>query len=154
MTGSGQCGGRPSVMHRRLVNALYTEALLIADEARDLFDTCGRDEPEPLVRVGIACEALKVTTRLMQVVAWLLTQRAVDAGELTVAEALHPSRRLGTPPPFDAAAVARMPQDIRRLAMHSVTLYRRAAAHDAALACPVPAPSPARALRAMLATRV
>ena len=31
-------------------------------------------------------EAFRLTTRLMQVVAWLLTQRALHAGELTASE--------------------------------------------------------------------
>jgi regulator of CtrA degradation len=64
----------------RLIDALYTEAMLLADEARAYFDEAGRDERqslEPFVRVGFACESLKVTTRIMHSVAWLLTQRAV-----------------------------------------------------------------------------
>ncbi|MBE7186568.1 MAG: DUF1465 family protein, partial [Methylobacterium mesophilicum] len=85
-------------IHRRLIDSLYTEAMVLADEARHYFDEDGRREREaldPLVRVGFSCESLKVTTRLMHVIAWLLTRRAVEAGELTAEAALHPSRRLG-----------------------------------------------------------
>ena len=63
----------------RLIDSLYTEAMLLADEARSYFDDAGRDERailEPFARVGFACESLKVTTRIMHIVAWLLTQRA------------------------------------------------------------------------------
>ena len=47
----------------RLVDSFYTEAMLLADEARAYFDEAGRDERmtlEPFARVGFACESLKV----------------------------------------------------------------------------------------------
>ena len=50
----------------RLIDSLYTEAMLLADEARSYFDDAGRDDRstlEPFARVGFACESLKVTTR-------------------------------------------------------------------------------------------
>src|SRR3546814_10232754 len=95
--------GRPddSRIHRKLIDSLYVEAMLLADEARAYFDEGGRSDREaldPLARVAFSCESLKVTTRLMHVIAWLLTQRAVAAGELPPRDALHPSRRLGAAP--------------------------------------------------------
>ena len=60
----------------RLIDSLYTEAMILADEARSYFDDAGREERsalEPFARVGFACESLKVTTRVMHIVAWLLT---------------------------------------------------------------------------------
>src|SRR5436190_15953925 len=69
----------------RLIDSLYTEAMLLADEARSHFDDAGRDERamlEPFARVGFACESLKVPTRIMHIVAWLLTQRAVESVEI------------------------------------------------------------------------
>ena len=92
----------------RLVDSLYTEAMLLADEARAYFDRHGREEREsldPLLRVGFSCESLKVTTRLMHVVAWLLTQRAVEAGEISRAHARKPARRLAG---MGAADLARL----------------------------------------------
>ena len=74
----------------RLIDSLYTEAMLLADEARSYFDDAGREERstlEPFARVGFACESLKVTTRIMHIVAWLLTQRAIELGEIP-----HPRR--------------------------------------------------------------
>ena len=70
----------------KLVDSLYVEAMVLADEARSYFDSAARDDRlglEPVDRVGFSCESLKVTTRLMHIIAWLLTQRAVTAGELT-----------------------------------------------------------------------
>src|SRR4051812_25937918 len=82
----------------RLIDSLYTEAMLLADEARSYFDDIGRDERaslEPFARVGFACESLKVTTRIMHIVAWLLTQRAIESGEIPLREGRRAERRLG-----------------------------------------------------------
>ena len=112
----------------KLVGGLYTEAMLLADEARAYFDRHGRGERDgldPLTRVGFSCESLKVTTRLMHVLAWLLTQRALQAGELSPAEARRPSRRLGDAPDSDEALVARLPEGARALIEASRDLYAR-----------------------------
>src|SRR5690349_25176241 len=82
----------------RLINSLYTEAMLLADEARSYFDDAGREDRamlEPFARVGFACESLKVTTRIMHIVAWLLTQRAIESGEIPNRDGRRPERRLG-----------------------------------------------------------
>ena len=82
----------------RLIESLYTEAMILADEARSYFDDVGRNDRsmlEPFARVGFACESLKVTTRIMHIVAWLLTQRAIETGELPGREGRRPERRLG-----------------------------------------------------------
>ena len=71
-------------IHRKMIDSLYVEAMVLADEARGYFDQGARVEREaldPLGRVTFSCESLKVTTRLMHVIAWLLTQRAVDSGD-------------------------------------------------------------------------
>jgi regulator of CtrA degradation len=70
---------------RRLIDSLYVEALVLADEARAFFDRHGEARRIALAemdRVTFACESLKVTTRLMHVIAWLLAQRAILNGEL------------------------------------------------------------------------
>ena len=93
-----------SRMHRRLIDSLYVESMLLADEARGYFDEAGRADRESLdalSRVLFSCESMKVTTRLMHVIAWLLTQRAVAetggqlfffdaAGELVEVRGLDP----------------------------------------------------------------
>src|SRR5918996_5505148 len=97
----------------KLVDSLYVEAMVLADEARSYFDAAARDDRldlPPVDRVGFSCESLKVTTRLMHVIALLLTQRAVAAGELTRSEAGESERRLGPAPAGDAALLPRLPQ--------------------------------------------
>ena len=117
-----------SRMHRRVVDTLYMEAMVLADEARSYFDEGGRADREaldPLARVSFSCESLKVTTRLMHVIAWLLTQRAVDAGEMSPREACDPSRRLGPATLSDAATVAALPPRAHEMIAASTELYAR-----------------------------
>src|SRR4051812_49836985 len=110
----------------KLIGALYTEAMLLADEARSYFDSAGREERDsldPFARVGFSCESLKVTTRLMHVIAWLLTQRAVEAGELTRAHARRPAPRLGDAADSDEAPLAKLPENALALVNASRDLY-------------------------------
>lgn len=132
---------------RRLIDTLYTEAMLLADEARDYFDEAGRadrDRLTPIARVAFSCESLKVTTRLMHVIAWLLTQRAVAAGELSATAAMDGARRLGTAPQSEGEAIESLPARARALIDSSMRLHLRVAQLDGAQAAPVPPPSPAR----------
>ena len=102
----------------RLIDALYTEAMVLADEARSYFDEAGRDDRqslEPFARVGFACESLKVTTRIMHIVAWLLTQRAVESGEIRSADGRRPERRLGHANDSDPLVVEQLPEAAQRL---------------------------------------
>jgi len=140
-------------LRRRLIDTLYVDAMVLADEARSYFDEAGRLEREalePMARVSFSCESLKVTTRLMHIIAWLLTQRAVDAGELRPSDALDPSRRLGPAPVSEATAVSVMPVQARSLIAASAELYRRVARLDDSQAGPEPA-SPVQSMHARLA---
>lgn len=70
-----------------IVEALYCEALELADQVRAAFDLSGRlttaSEDEDLARIALSCEALRTTTRMMHAIAWLLNQRAYLSGELS-----------------------------------------------------------------------
>jgi regulator of CtrA degradation len=137
----------------RLIDSLYTEAMLLADEARSYFDEAGRDERAtllPFARVGFACESLKVTTRIMHIVAWLLTQRAIESGEIPTREGRRPERRLGNAQDSDAEIVAQLPEAAQRLINASADLYARVKRLDeGTLEAQVPQ-SPARALMGRL----
>lgn len=137
----------------RLVESLYTEAMLLADEARTYFDTASRadrDSLDPFVRVGFACESLKVTTRLMHIIAWLLTQRAVETGELSPASGRRPERRLGHAGASDAQVLAQLPEAAKALISSSIDLYERVRRLDEEQLSDQPVPSPARALMGRL----
>jgi regulator of CtrA degradation len=137
----------------RLIDALYTEAMILADEARAYFDEAGRDDRqslEPFARVGFACESLKVTTRIMHIVAWLLTQRAVETGEIRSADGRRPERRLGHAGDSDQAVIDQLPPNAKRLIGSSVDLYSRVKRLDEGQMMDEPTQSPARALMGRL----
>ena len=137
------------LLHRRLIDSLYVESMLLADEARGYFDDAGRtdrDALDALTRVVFSCESMKVTTRLMHVIAWLLTQRAVLAGELRAKDALDPSRRLGEAPETEDAVIDQLPDSARVLIVASIDLHRRVTRFDAAQGAPKLAVSPARVM--------
>lgn len=147
-------GAQDSSVQRRLIDSLYVEAMVLADDARSYFDEGGREEREsltPMARVTFSCESLKVTTRLMHVIAWLLTQRAVFAGELGEGDALHPSRRLGEAPVTVPTVTAELPLRAQRLVAASAELHRRVARLDAAQVAGAPEQSPARQMFERLA---
>jgi regulator of CtrA degradation len=137
----------------RLVDSFYTEAMLLADEARAYFDLAGRDardELHPFVRVGFACESLKVTTRIMHIVAWLLTQRAIESGEIPERQGRRPERRLGNANDSDPIIVAQLPAAAQRLIVSSADLYSRVKRLDEGTMFEEPPQSPARALMGQL----
>ncbi len=137
----------------RLIDSLYTEAMLLADEARAYFDDAGKDDRaglEPFARVGFACESLRVTTRIMHIVAWLLTQRAIESGEIPLRDGRRPDRRLGHAQDSDPVVVAQLPEPARRLISATTDLYARVKRIDeGTLEVDVPQ-SPARALMGRL----
>ena len=147
-------GSTPQVrITSRLIDSLYTEAMLLADEARSYFDDAGREERstlQPFARVGFACESLKVTTRIMHIVAWLLTQRAIESGEIASRHSRRPERRLGHAQDSDPAVVATLPPSAQKLINSSADLYARVKRlDDGGLEVEAPQ-SPARALMGRL----
>ena len=76
-----------ATINPRIIEALYCEALVLADEVRASFALSGRigqaGAEEDLARVALSCEALRTTTRMMHAVAWLLNHRAYLMGELS-----------------------------------------------------------------------
>jgi regulator of CtrA degradation len=153
MTDSTEESGFESRITPRLIDALYTEAMILADEARAYFDEAGRDDRqtlEPFARVGFACESLKVTTRIMHIVAWLLTQRAVESGEIRSADGRRPERRLGHAGESDPLVVDQLPEAAQRLINSSADLYSRVQRLDEGQLLDEPMQSPARALMGRL----
>jgi regulator of CtrA degradation len=153
MTESNDTPRPQSRITPRLINSLYTEAMVLADEARAYFDEEGRDERAslpPFVRVGFACESLRVTTRIMHIVAWLLTQKAVESGEIPGRDGRRPERRLGHASDSDPAVIEQLPETAQRLINSSSDLYDRIKRLDEGQLLDEPAASPARALMGRL----
>lgn len=110
----------------KLLELLYVEAMVLADEARFYFD---RDQMavnlSPEISVAFSCELLKVTTRLMHSIAWLLNQKALLAGEISHYDSLTDARDLGYSPASDLFQVDRFPEEARTLIAASEDLYFR-----------------------------
>jgi regulator of CtrA degradation len=112
-------------MTRKLIDSLHVEVMVLSDEARSYFDGFGladRIQLSPITRVIFSCEALKVTTRLMHSVAWLLSHRAQFG-------AVQDTRRrltsLGRATPTETSSITDLPEEAQRLILASVDLYTR-----------------------------
>ena len=112
----------------KLLDALYTEAMVLADEARSYFES-GRFhedcEGDTTLSVSFSCESLKVTTRLMHCIAWLLNQKALHSGELSEGEAWNHDRALGYAAASDGPMVDRFPVEAQQIVMASEELFQR-----------------------------
>lgn len=140
-------------IRRQVVEELYEETLLLADEARAAFDLRARDPQEQAgepTRIALSIEGLRTTTRLMNLLAWLLNQRAFFAGELSESQV----RRCGTLAQdrgSDAGQMAQLLPATRALIRESERLYARAQRLDGQLRSDVE-DGPARALQGKLSS--
>lgn len=123
-----------------LTRHAYDEVLDLLVEARNYAafmqpqEMARRDQ---LTRLRASCESLRVTTRLMHVLAWLMALRAVEAGEMPAGQLSANAFRLG------GGAVCReeggadddtLPEGLRALLRRSHALYCRIARLDAMVA--------------------
>ncbi|HUQ14195.1 MAG TPA: DUF1465 family protein [Novosphingobium sp.] len=110
----------PADINPRIVESLYCDALLLADELRARFARReGEDGPD---RVALSCEGLRATTRTMHCLAWLLNTRAFFAGEISEFQLRRHGRLPGALPASDLSALA---PDAARLVSESERLYAR-----------------------------
>ena len=127
----------------KVIDSLYMEAMVLADEARAYFDQFGRDaraNMNPLQRVSFSCESLKVTTRLMHTIAWLLSQRVPQDTASSLAAAA----------PSEAETVDGLPPEAQQLIRASEDLYARIQRLDRRLARKSQDSNPALDLRTRL----
>ena len=76
----------------------FDEALALTREARDYLRDYGEEESRELaieVAAHFSVEIMRLTSRLTNMMAWLLVQRAVHQGELTREEVREDDWRLG-----------------------------------------------------------
>ncbi len=90
--------GMPSDISEPIIESLYSEALVLADEVRAVFDlrpVSGPDFDGDRLRLAMSVEGLRTTTRIMHALAWLLNQRAYLNGQMSAFQL----QRHGTLPP-------------------------------------------------------
>jgi regulator of CtrA degradation len=112
----------PADINPRIVDSLYCDALLLADELRARFGgdfSIGDDCAE---RVALSCEGLRATTRTMHCLAWLLNHRAYFAGEISEFQLRRHGR---LPAPSPSGDLALIPDDAARLVRMSERLFTR-----------------------------
>lgn len=125
---------------RRVLESLYGEALLLSDETHGYFESAGmaaREALEAPDRLRFACEALKATTRLAQVIAWLGAQRAASPSRAAPLAASEPS---------ETAILGALPSPARRLVLAGIDLHERAVRLAAGEGAQLASVGPARAL--------
>lgn len=93
-----------------------------------------RERAGLMTGLRMSCEAMRVTSRLTQVMAWLMMQRAVHDGEVEAAEALDEQNRLsGIAVCLDDSfgGDETLPNGLRSLLDRSLHLYQRVARLEA-----------------------
>ena len=112
----------PADINLRIVDALYGDALVLADELRTRFGGDFSMAEDCAARVALSCEGLRATTRTMHCLAWLLNHRAFFAGEISEFQL----RRHGRLPARSASGeLALVPEDAARLVRMSERLFTR-----------------------------
>ena len=112
----------PADINPRIVDALYSDALVLADELRTRFGGDFSIGEDCAARVALSCEGLRATTRTMHCLAWLLNHRAFFAGEISEFQL----RRHGRLPVRSASGdLALVPDDAARLVRMSERLFTR-----------------------------
>ncbi|XVJ64457.1 MAG: DUF1465 family protein [Sphingopyxis sp.] len=146
-------------MQRAQVENLYVEAMLLADEAHAAFVAQretgwigGGAARDSLLQIGLACEALKTTTRLMHIIAWLLHRRAMIAGDPGAGPA-DSAARIGDPVAADWAVCLGFESNVRRIVAASERLFERIAAIEAGWDTPY-AVTPVQTMLAQIEARI
>lgn len=132
---------------RPIIEALYSEALVLADDVRAVF-ALGTREPasgeSAMVRLALSTEGLKTTTRMMHLLAWLLNQRAFFSGEMSENQV----RNHGALPPdraSDPLQLELLEPETRALIAETEALHSRIARLDQAWRIQFEMGSPVRA---------
>jgi regulator of CtrA degradation len=122
-----------------LFERTFEEGMSLVEECARYLDGRGRDESRALSRKAAlvyAGESMRVTTRLMQAASWLLVQRAVQEGDMSIEDASSDRYRLGAREICMGRreeGVSELPRKLIELLNRSESLYRRIARLDEVL---------------------
>jgi regulator of CtrA degradation len=120
---------QPATINPRIIEGLYSEALVLADEVRTAFRLSGRLDKvareDDLGRIALSCEALRTTTRMMHAIAWLLNHRAYFLGELSEFQLRRHGKLSRDAAAADPDRLALLDPEIRDLIGASERFYAR-----------------------------
>lgn len=117
-------------------NRTYDETMVLLVEARNYIayqEALDQRNLGPSVRLQASYESMRVTSRLTQVMAWLLAQKAVHAGEISMKQAASEEYALsGGDVCSDSSGPDNpdLPMGLRSLLERSHSLYLRVARLD------------------------
>src|SRR5262245_57240155 len=90
LSGAGAVSFGERLASSQAFAVLFREGMALVDETAAYLDGAGRQEAKALPRraaLAYATESMRLTTRLMQLASWLLLHRAVNEGEMSLAQA-------------------------------------------------------------------
>ena len=119
-------------------SGLFREGMALVEETAAYLDGPGRSESKLLERgaaLAYATESMRLTTRLMQLASWLLLHRAVNEGEMSLAQASREKAKvkLAVGDPRNEATLALLPKTLRELIGRSIRLQDRIRRLDATM---------------------
>src|SRR6202045_4969084 len=117
--------------------ALFRDGMKLVEETASYLDGPGRQEAKKLDRsaaLAYATESMRLTTRLMQLASWLLLHRAVNEGEMSLAQASKERAKvkLSGEPRLDDTSV-RLPERLCELIARSKKLQDQVRRLDATI---------------------
>src|SRR6267154_2703681 len=109
-------------------STLFREGMGLVEETATYLDGAGRQESKKLERSSAliyATESMRLTTRLMQLASWLLLHRAVNEGEMSLAQANKEKTKvkLAVGELVDENAVNILPERLRELIARAKKLH-------------------------------
>src|ERR1700674_2339195 len=119
-------------------STLFREGMKLVEETASYLDGAGRKESKKLDRSSSLCyatESMRLTTRLMQLASWLLLHRAVNEGEMSLAQANQEKSKvkLAGGEVRDEDVVGMLPESLRGLIERSSKLQDRVRRLDATI---------------------
>ncbi len=129
-------GEEPVLFADRLVGSnafhnLFEHGMQLVETTAEYLDQRGREEAKDLERPGAmayATESMRLTTRLMQLASWLLLQRAVHEGEMTLEQAAEEKAKVrihGLSSPTHGPGWDQLPSTLKELVEASMDLQTR-----------------------------
>lgn len=120
-------------------DALFDEGMQMVEQAAGYLDGEGRAQARNLaapVSTTYATESMRLTTRLLEVASWLLVQRALKTGEISLEEAENRRRRIKLRPsgrPSHIEHFDALPEALRDLIVASLQITDRIIQLDRAM---------------------
>lgn len=123
-------------------SVFFREGMALVEETAAYLDGPGRQDAKKLDRaagLAYATESMRLTTRLMQLASWLLLHRAVNEGEMSLAQANKEKKKvkLATGWLVDEATLKVLPARLRDLIARSSRFQDKVRRLDATLHAPV-----------------